>query len=80
MNRAISPCLILPSLTSDHFQHKLVEQLILTGEAREVRMTLKKGLKIRILPGRKGNRRTLGRRNSMYRGLEAKHCRPTTNV
>ena len=33
-------------------------------------MTLKQGLKIRILPGRKGNRRILGRRNSMSRGQE----------
>lgn len=33
-------------------------------------MTLKQALKIRILPGRKGNRRILGRRNSMSRGQE----------
>lgn len=33
-------------------------------------MTLKQGLKIRILPGRKGNTRILGRRNSMSRGQE----------
>lgn len=46
-------------------------------------MTLKQGLKIRILPGRKGNTRILGRRNSMSRGqksvreAEGKHSWPS---